>query len=153
MTRYCSFFGHSNIYGKNLEKEIKAEVINCVNNGIYNFMLGGYGEFDLLCARVVRELKKEYSQIKSYLILAYLDKKYDDYDKQYIKQNFDDLIYPPLESVPKRLAILRRNKWIVDNSEFIIFYVTHLWGGAGKVFDYANKHNKNFVNLNSTKIV
>lgn len=154
MTKYCSFFGHSNLYGEKLEERLKAEIINCIESkGINDFLLGGYGEFDLLCARVLRELKTKYAQIKTYLVLAYLDKKFDEIDKKYNELTFNELIYPELEKVPKKFAIIRRNKWIVDNSDFIIFFVTHLWGGASKMFEYATKRQKNFVNLNSTKFV
>jgi len=149
MSKYCSLFGHSEFFvNSDLECRIKSEIINCVENrGITEFYLGGYGGFDLACARFIRELKLIYPQIKSYLVLAYLDKKFDDMDKDYIKKTYDDLIFPPIENVPKRLAIIKRNEWIIANSEYIIFYVNHSWGGANKMLEYANKKKKNYINL------
>lgn len=58
MGRYCSLFGHSEFWSNvDLEGKIKSEIINCVKNrGITEFLLGGYGGYDLTCARYVREL-------------------------------------------------------------------------------------------------
>lgn len=153
MSKYCSLFGHNYFWSNSdLECRIKSEIINCVENmGITDFLLGGYGGFDITCARFLRELKPIYPQIKSYLVLAYLDKKFDDMDKDYIKKTYDDLLFPPIENVPKRFAILKRNEWIVNNSDYILFYVNHSWGGACKMLKYANKKKKGYINFGTKK--
>lgn len=153
MSKYCSLFGHNYFWSNSdLECRIKSEIINCVENmGITDFLLGGYGGFDITCARFLRELKPIYPQIKSYLVLAYLDKKFDDMDKDYIKKTYDDLLFPPIENVPKRFAIVKRNEWIVNNSDYIMFYVNHSWGGACKMLKYANKKKKDYINFGTKK--
>lgn len=149
MEKYCSFFGHRDFSpDKELENKIKSEIINCIENkNIYNFWLGGYGGFDRCCAKYLKEMKEIYPQIKSVLVLAYIQNKMSDYEKEYIEKMFDETIYPPLESVPLRFAIPKRNLWIVDNSDYIIFYVDYSWGGASKCLEYASKKQKNFINL------
>lgn len=151
--KYCSFFGHRDfIDNKQLENKIKNQIIYCVENlKIYNFYLGGYGGFDVCCAKYVNDLKKIYPQIKSHLVLAYLNNKFDTYDKMYINNMFDETIYPPLENTLLRFAISKRNQWIVDNSNYIIFYINHSWGGAYKSFEYANKKHKHYINLGTYK--
>lgn len=153
MEKHCSFFGHKDYQeDKELEARIKDKIVECVEKRmIYNFWLGGYGGFDRCCAKYVKDMKKLYPQIKSYLVLAYMRNKRDDYDKEYISKMFDGTIYPPLENIPLRFAISKRNKWIVDNSDYIIFYVNHSWGGACKSFEYANKKNKNYINFGTKK--
>lgn len=149
MSNYCSLFGHSEFWSNaDLECRIKSEIIDCVENrNLTEFLLGGYGGYDISCAKYIRELKTIYPQIKSYLVLAYLDKKFDEYDKEYIKKTFDDIIYPPIENVPKRFAILKRNEWMIDNSDYVIFYVNHSWGGASKMLEYATRKKKDYINL------
>ncbi|MBR1984210.1 MAG: DUF1273 domain-containing protein [Clostridia bacterium] len=153
MDKYCSFFGHGDFReSEDLECRIKSEIADCVENRkIYNFWLGGYGGYDSCCARYVKEMKDIYPQIKSYLVLAYIHNKMDDYDKEYIAKMFDGTIYPPLEKVPLRYAISKRNQWIVDNSDYIIFYVNYSWGGACKSFEYANKKHKDYINFGTKK--
>lgn len=80
-------------------------------------------------------MKKRYSHIRVILVLAYLDKSFDEVDKKFNKQTYDEIIYPPLESVPKRYAIVARNKWMVDRSDYIIFYVNCSFGGAVKMLE------------------
>lgn len=151
--KYCSFFGHRDYHGDDeLEQKIKNIIIDVIENKqIYNFLLGGYGGFDNYCARYINDMKKIYPQIKSYLVLAYINKKLDEFDKNYLKEIFDGTIYPPLESVPPRYAILKRNEWIINNSEYIIFFVNHSWGGACTSFDYAKRKNKDYINIGTKK--
>lgn len=53
---------------------------------------------------------------------------------------FDKTVYPDIESVPRRFAILKRNKCMVDKSDFLISYVKHdLGSGAYKTLEYAEK--------------
>lgn len=51
---------------------------------------------------------------------------------------FDSSVYPNIEKVPKRFAILKRNEWLINNSDFLIAYV-HRLGGAHKTLEYAQK--------------
>lgn len=73
--------------------------------------------------------------IRSVLILPYLEKKID-------MKKYDETIYPDLESVPKRYAIVHRNRWMVEKSDILIAYVTHNWGGAAKMLEYAEQKKK-----------
>lgn len=44
-----------------------------------------------------------------------------------------------------------RNEWIVNNSDYIMFYVNHSWGGACKMLEYANKKKKDYINFGTKK--
>lgn len=92
-------------------------------------------------------MKKKYPYIRVILVFAYLDKLFDDVDKKFNKQTYDEIIYPPLESVPKRYAIVARNKWMADRSDHIIFYVNCSFGGAVKKLEYAIIKGKSYTNI------
>ena len=64
---------------------------------------------------------------------------------------YDSIIYPPLENVPYKFAISKRNQWMVQQSDFIIAYVSTHFGGAYKTLLYAHKQNKPYVNLYAGK--
>ena len=100
--------------------------------------LGGYGGFDNLAASVVRQKQKQRPNLQAVLVIPYLDRKYDETE-------YDYTLYPPLESVPPRYAILRRNKWMVEQADVVIAYVTHSWGGAAKTLKYAQTKKKNLI--------
>lgn len=84
-----------------------------IREGAELFYLGGYGGFDQLSAGVLRALKGKHPGIKSILALPYLNAKIE-------TAVYDATLYPPLERVPARLAILRRNQWMVDHAARVI---------------------------------
>lgn len=99
------------------------------------FYLGGYGRFDAMAANIVRELKGKYPHIRSVLTLPYLDREYD-------LSGYDESIYPPLENVPRRYAISKRNEYMVDKADVVVAYVVYGFGGASKTLRYAERKQK-----------
>ena len=148
--KICTFAGHGEIYGENtLKEKLKKEIINLIENqGVTTFYNGGKGQFDWLCADCVKELRKDYPFIKSYMIFSYLPGKKNEFDSNPYK-DFDGTIYPyGLEFVPKRFAIVKRNEWVIDNSSFLITYINHKWGGAYRTLEYAKrKKHIQFINI------
>ena len=131
-----TFCGHREVHKPEKVKNWLEEVVDrLIHEGADTFYLGGYGQFDALAAEVVREKKERYPQIRSVLVLPYLDRNYD-------ASAYDETLYPPLENVPRRYAILRRNEYMVDNADVVVAYVAYSFGGAYKTLRYAEKKNK-----------
>lgn len=136
-----TFCGHRNLFGrKDMAAELETVLRNLIAEGADTFFLGGYGDFDALAASVVYRLKKEFPQIRSTLVLPYPDRKFD-------LDRYDDSIYPPLEKVPRRFAISRRNEWMVNRADVVIAYVRHGWGGAATTLEYARRKKKRIFSL------
>ena len=56
---------------------------------------------------------------------------------------FDGTFYPPgMETVPKRAAIVRANRYMVEHSEYLIAYVWHPASNARELVEYAQKWEK-----------
>ena len=140
----CTFAGHREIYVSNtLKEKLKKEIINLIeHHGVDTFYNGGKGGFDWLCAECIKELKKYYPFIKSYLILAYMPGKKNQFDAEFYEK-FDDTLYPEIEKTPPKFAIIKRNEWMIDRSDFLIAYVGHSWGGAYRTLEYAKRKKKN----------
>lgn len=131
-----TFCGHSKLYKtESFSKWLDAILPSLIEGGAGTFYLGGYGAFDGLAAAAVKKQKKTYPHIELILVLAYLDR---DIDTSY----YDESTYPPLERVPRRYAILRRNEWMVSASDVVVSGVTHSWGGAAKTLEFAQRKNK-----------
>ena len=136
-----TFCGHSKLSDHDIiQDKLTQELRSLLEQGSHKFYLGGYGDFDLLAAKVLHELKPEYPELESILILPYLDRQVD-------ASLYDSTIYPPLENVPKRFAISRRNKWMVEKADILIACVDHDWGGASKKLEYAVKKGLHIINL------
>lgn len=134
-----TFLGHNDV--PDFEK-VSEWLCNVLDQFIYEenvvFYLGGYGGFDRLAASVVRQKQQINASAQAVLVIPYLNRKYDE-------TGYDYTLFPPLESVPPRYAILKRNEWMVTQAEIIIAYVTHSWGGAAKALAYAHRKRKKIV--------
>jgi len=131
-----TFCGHSKINRtEGFSKWLDVILPSLIEGGATTFYLGGYGAFDGLAAAEVRRQKEVYPHIEMILVLAYLNSNID-------ALCYDSTTYPPLEKVPPRYAILRRNEWMVRKSDVVISGVTHSWGGAAKTLEFARQKKK-----------
>ena len=131
-----TFCGHSKTYeAREISKWLDIILPSQIEGGAATFYLGGYGDFDCMAAAAVRRQKNVYPHIESILVLPYLNRGYD-------AATYDSATYPPLENVPRRYAIVKRNQWMVSESDVVISGVIHSWGGAAKTLDYARSKGK-----------
>lgn len=136
---HVAFCGHREIDDRDaVEHWLNVVCEQLIAEGAQTFYLGGYGAFDLLAKSVLRKLKVSYPQIRSILVLPYLNSSLS-------TDGYDESVYPPLESVPLRFAILRRNEWFIEHADVVIAYVTHNWGGATKTLQYALRKQKRII--------
>lgn len=137
----CVFIGHGEAYGVD-NAELHNVIKNAIEQGVTLFLNGGMGHFDYICAQTVTELKKDYPDIRSELVIPYLT--FQPRTMEY----FDSSIYPDgFEKYHFKAAIPKRNRWMVDRSQIAICYVTHGWGGAAQTMKYAIKKNLQIINI------
>ncbi len=137
-----AFCGHGDIAPSEsgvLSEKICKTVIELIKGGAREFLLGGYGAFDNLCAKIVYDLKDEYPHIKSVLVIPYLDREYN-------MRLYDISEYPPI-NVPRRFAILKRNEYMVEQADVVVAWVKYGFGGASKTYEYAKRKKKRIINL------
>ena len=145
-----TFVGHSHIFLKNKIKEIVKEQILCnvTDFGTVVCYLGGYGDFDDICACVCRELKQEYTNIEVVYVAPYMSISQQTKIKEMQRCGLcDSSIYPPIENAPPKFAIVKRNEWMVRNADLIIAYMEHNWGGAYKTLQAAKRERKRIINV------
>lgn len=73
-----TFCGHSQAIFTDEEKSVLRNILvgEIIKNPTSKFYLGGYGDFDGLCLRTLRELKNDFPTIEILFITPYLDKNY-----------------------------------------------------------------------------
>ena len=142
-----TFCGHSNFLFDNTVKEKLRELLlqEIRKNPACKFYLGGYGDFDSLCLNILKEMKADFPTIELLFITPYLNNNYSTLETA--KLYYDGIIYPPLENVPRRFCISKRNEWMVDEADFVIAFVKYSWGGAAKTLEYAKRKKVEFFNL------
>ena len=145
-----TFVGHSLVPSLNKVKEIVKEKIrsNIIDTKSVSFYLGGYGDFDKICAQACRELKQEYIGIEVVYVTPYMS--FSEQAKIKEMQSgglYDTSIYPPIENVPPKFAISKRNEWMIINADLIIAYVDHSHGGAYQSLQVAKRKKKKIINI------
>ena len=102
---------------------------------------GGYGNFDGFAAACVINLQKHCANIRNCLVIPYISPAFLERIST-LKNCFDETIYPPLENVPGKFAIIRRNEWMIDNADVLFACIRSSWGGAAQTLAYAKRKNK-----------
>lgn len=140
----CTFFGHR-ILNKDIKDLLTRQIDNLIAEyGVNVFYVGNNGQFDYLVAEVLRKLKSRNPQISYSIVLAYLPER----EKEHNQLSYTETIYPEgLEDTPPRFAISKRNKWMVMQSDYVIAYVEHSFGGAAQFTECARKKHKTVINL------
>ena len=101
--------------------------------------VGQYGAFDRMAARAVINAKRHYPNITLSILLPYHPSK----RSVNAPDGYDDTFYPPdMEKVPRKLAIVRANKYMVDSSDFLIDYVWHPASNARNLLEYAQARER-----------
>ena len=142
-----TFCGHSS-YESNIDDEKRLlELFEQVTRGEkVVFYLGGYGRFDGFAHRCAKKYQEKHSNAELVFVTPYLGKWLDE-RKDFIEKEYDRIVYPNLECVPPKFAILKRNEWMVDQADYVFAYVRTHYGGAYKGLLYAHKHKKPYINL------
>ena len=139
----CTFFGHRDC-SEVIKPKIKEVLVNLIANcGVDMFYVGHQGRFDGLVHSVLKELQQEYPSINYAVVLAYMPSQKSEYD------DYSDTMLPEgIETVHPHYAISWRNKWMLQQSDYVVTYITHSWGGAAQYADKAKKQGKIIINLN-----
>ena len=63
------------------------------------------------------------------------------------KEYGETMLPEGIESVHPRYAISWRNKWMLNESDMVICYIIHSWGGAARYVEMARKKHKTIIEL------
>ena len=143
-----SFFGHAHFSGtKAWEERIISILGERIGEKRADIYLGGYGDFDEFAYLCCKKYQQRHPQVRLIFVTPYLTLfKQTDYFK-YLKMRYNEIVYPEIEDKPKKFAITYRNRYMVDASDLIVFYVACEWGGAYETYKYAKRKKKEVVNL------
>lgn len=137
----CTFLGHRDS-SEEIKPLVKQVIISLIKKeGITDFYIGNHGNFDRMAYGILKEISEEYNKIRYAVVLAYLPNKKEDII-------YKNTIYPEgIETIPKKFAISFRNKWMINNSDIVVAYVKHSFGGAAQFLKYAKNQKKNIINI------
>ena len=141
-----AFFGHSDYREKQGDKERVIKRIEELAKGEQvSFYLGGYGKFDRFAFSCAKEYKKRFVGAKLCLITPYPNKL--PRNLEYERAEYDESIYPSLEKTPLKYAIIKRNEWIVEKSDYIFAFLEMHYGGTYRAIKHAVVKKKSYENI------
>lgn len=121
----CCFFGHRDA-PFTMRDQIKLAVKIMIVTGLADcFYVGTHGNFDKMALGAVKELQREYPHIRYQVALAYPP------DERTARLYGDNAVYPQsTQNAPAKFAVYDRNDWIIEQSRYVITYITRTSGGA-----------------------
>ena len=113
------------------------------------FLVGRGGDFDYIVSSVVKRQKCHVRKDNSSLIwiLPYPTAELRD-NREHFQAYYDDIeIWNDIANCHPKKAFQIRNRQMVERSDLVVFYVDHNSGGAYQTMRYAQKQQKNILNL------
>ena len=143
-----AFCGHSTfLKSVEYEKKVIAVLEELVGDATAQMYLGGYGAFDEFAYACCKKYKANHPNVSLVYITPYISPEYQSSRLIYIKEVYDEILYPPIEDKPPRFAISYRNRWMVENAQYVISFVEHTWGGAYQTYKHAKRKGKMVFNI------
>lgn len=135
----CFFIGHADAPESIFAQLTETVEMLIVQEHIRYFYVGNHGNFDRLAAMAVKYMKHIYPSILLTLVLSYHPAECT----ISIPEGFDGTYYPEgMEAVPRRYAIVRANRRMVKDVDYLIAYVWHPASNARNILEYAKRREK-----------
>lgn len=135
----CFFIGHREASIEVLPLLTEAVERHIVDFGVTEFIVGQYGGFDRMAAKAVIAAKELHPEITLSMLIPYHPAE----RPVELPHGFDNTFYPPgIEKVPRRLAIVRANRYMVDHVDYLIAYAWHPASNARDLLEYAQKREQ-----------
>ena len=130
----CFFVGENDV-PQSVAEKLTAEVERHVCRlGVTDFVVGQNGTFDRMAAEAVARVRERYPEVTLGVLIAYHPAE----SAARISVDCDYTVYPPgMEYIPKRLAVVRANRYMIENSERLIAYAWKQGSDARKLLEYA----------------
>ena len=141
-----AFIGHREIYQhQRLEEQIENIARDMLHKKEYvEFYVGRNGDFDISVASAIKRAQKAVGHHNSSLILL---QPYPMKDDIYYEQFYDEIEYPIDGKTHPKGAITKRNRWMIEQADLVICYIEREEGGAYTALKYAQKLEKEIINL------
>jgi len=139
MIKSCFFLGHRHAPEALYPMLLETVERFITEEGVTEFLVGHYGDFDRMAKRAVMELRERYPFIRLTLLLPFHPSTLD----PALLEGFDGSLYPPgMETTPPRAAIPRANRYALRTCGHAIFYSYAPASSSRDLLEYAERRAK-----------
>jgi len=135
-----------------LRTRIKNEVIRLITEeNVGSFLCGMAKGIDLICGRIVLELKEQYPDITLEAVIPY-EKQAAAWNENDREEYFDVAEHCDKETMLQTQytngCLQKRNRYLVDNADIVLAVWNGTSGGTAYTVSYAQKKGKTLVIIN-----
>ena len=136
----CTFIGHSSCDEAVSGKLYRAIEELITNHNATTFYVGTHGRFDRLAREALFKLEKIYP-IEVLVVLSRINSVPSNCEKA-------TLIFPEeIEKAPYKYSIIKRNQYMIKNSQFMVCCINHTFTNTYSFVKYAKSKKLNIINL------
>lgn len=153
MEKVCCFTGHRSIDINDraaVTAALRRVLPELIQQGVKLFKTGGAVGFDTLCAEEILRIKKNFPEVKLHIYVPCLDqsKFFTAEQKEvYLRHiNSADKIFCISQSYQSG-CMQKRNRALVDGSDFCVSYLRKNSGGTAYTVSYAEKNGVKVIRL------
>lgn len=152
-SKTCCFTGHRTIPKTKLPQikaELEREIENLISIGVTRFWAGGALGFDTLAADTIIGLRETHHEISLFLALPCRNQesRWHSADRDHYKKILNHCnAYIYLSCEYYNGCMQRRNRFMVDNSDYCIAYISSNKGGTAYTVGYAEHKGINVIKL------
>lgn len=138
MGELCFLFGHRSAPHESVTTIRRLAEMLCLQYDVQDFVVGRYGQFDRNAVQAVKMAQMSCPEIRLHLLTV----QHPAHQQFKIPPEFIDSIYPEgMERVPKKVALPRANRYMIDRSGYVICYVNGP-GNARELLEYARRRQE-----------
>lgn len=146
----CAFTGHRDFNDSEYSDRLEAAIRELIESGTTEFYCGMAVGFDIACAETVIKLKSEYKDIK--IIACIPCPGQDRYYPIEQKRRYAEVLAECSEQIITSAHYHRgcmqvRDRYMIDNCDVVLSYLTKDTGGTYYTVKYATKSGKKVINL------
>ena len=135
----CFFIGHRDADERLLPYLTETTERLITKRGVTRFYVGGYGNFDRLSGKAVITFKSRFPDIRLFLVIPYHPAE----RPVSTPRGYDGTYYPQgMESVPRKFTIVRANRRMIDECDYLVAFVWHPASNAREFLEYARRREK-----------
>lgn len=138
--KVCTFFGHRDC-PESIRPMLHNTLKTLIEHGVYTFYVGNQGKFDTMVRTELNTLTQQYPHIQYLIVLAYIP------TSNLAVPSSHTLLPEGIELVPPRFAISWRNNWMLQRSQYVVCYVSHVGSSASTWLRKAQSSGKIIYNL------
>lgn len=147
--RACAVSGHRNLNYENVADKTEQAFLSLIEEGYDTFLVGMAVGFDFLCFKILEKLR-EYKDIKIIACIPCPGQplKYSEPQKREYERMLsvaDDKIVLSENYTP--YCMLKRNAFMVDNSDCLLCFMRKDKGGTYYTYNYAKRKNRRIIEI------